>query len=249
MRSGPAGKSTSRKRSRAASCGCSATPACLGIRTELEWRIRSGALPPGARLPTEAELRQQFSASVVPAEDADVELPGVADDAPVNQLLRLKFDVDENPSFAWTNSHNKNPRPYHDLNVARARRARRDRRRDAELADPHRKSGMGRGRGGSRAAVRFGRRAHRPRLPRRLDHPATSPRAGPRLARTAKCQGNRPLPTEGHVIPALLVARLWGEARDHHAELRCPAAISRASEVDGGFTSSSPTAPSRSMRW
>lgn len=133
-----------------------ATPAYLRIRTELERRIRSGALPPGARLPTEAELQQQYSvgrataqrvltelaqagmaerhrrrgtfvaggarqenllrlanptlqgpevpgrhsvesATVVLAGDADVELPGVADEAPVNQLRRLKFDLDENP--------------------------------------------------------------------------------------------------------------------------------------------------------
>ncbi|MGP4021545.1 GntR family transcriptional regulator [Saccharopolyspora sp. 5N708] len=133
-----------------------ATPAYLRIRTELEQRIHSGALPPGARLPTEAELQQQYSvgrataqrvltelaqaglaerhrrrgtfvtegarqenllrlvnptlqgpeipgrhavesASVVPARDADVDLPGVADDAAVNQLRRLKFDIDDNP--------------------------------------------------------------------------------------------------------------------------------------------------------
>ncbi|MER5387554.1 GntR family transcriptional regulator [Saccharopolyspora sp. NPDC002686] len=133
-----------------------ATPAYLRIRTELEQRIRSGALPPGTRLPTEAELQQQHSvsrataqrvlselaqaglverhrrrgtfvaegarqenllrvvnpalqgpeipgrhavesAAVIPAHDADVELPGVPDDAPVNQLRRLKFDEDDNP--------------------------------------------------------------------------------------------------------------------------------------------------------
>ncbi|MDA3643983.1 GntR family transcriptional regulator [Saccharopolyspora indica] len=133
-----------------------ATPAYLRIRTELEQRIRSGALPPGSRLPTEAELQQQHSvsrataqraltelaqaglverhrrrgtfvaegarqenllrvvnpalqgpeipgrhavdsAAVIPARDADVELPGVPGDTPVNQLRRLKFDVDDNP--------------------------------------------------------------------------------------------------------------------------------------------------------
>ncbi|MEV0701686.1 GntR family transcriptional regulator [Saccharopolyspora sp. NPDC050389] len=133
-----------------------ATPAYLRIRTELEQRIRSGALPPGTRLPTEAELQQQYSvgrataqrvltelaqaglaerhrrrgtfvaegarqenllrlvnptlqgpeihgrhavesAAVIPARDADVELPGIDDDTPVNQLRRLKFDVDDNP--------------------------------------------------------------------------------------------------------------------------------------------------------
>ncbi|TDD83014.1 GntR family transcriptional regulator [Saccharopolyspora karakumensis] len=133
-----------------------ATPAYLRIRTELEQRIRSGALLPGSKLPTEAELREQYSvsrataqrvltelaqaglverhrrrgtfvaegarqenllrlvnpalqgpeipgrhavdsAAVIPARDADVEMPGVDGDAPVTQLRRLKFDVDDNP--------------------------------------------------------------------------------------------------------------------------------------------------------
>ncbi len=133
-----------------------AFPRYLRIRSELEQQIQSGALPPGARLPTEAELQRRHSvgrataqrvltelaqaglvrrhrrrgtfvaegarqenllrmanptlrepeipgghevesASVVPARDAGIELPGVLDDAPVNQLRRLKFDVDGNP--------------------------------------------------------------------------------------------------------------------------------------------------------
>lgn len=133
-----------------------ATPTYLRIRTELEQRIQSGTLPPGTRLPTEAELQQQYSigrataqrvltelaqaglverhrrrgtfvtdaarqenllrvvnpalrgpeipgrhtvesATVVTAGDADVELPSLATDTAVNQLRRLKFDVDDNP--------------------------------------------------------------------------------------------------------------------------------------------------------
>lgn len=126
------------------------------IRTELEARIQSGDLPPGARLPTEAELQQEhnvsrataqrvlndlaqaglvvrsrgrgthvsdgarhvnllqlvdprlggakipgehrvLSAKVVQAARALVELQGIADDAPVIQLVRLKYDVAGNP--------------------------------------------------------------------------------------------------------------------------------------------------------
>ncbi|EHR61055.1 GntR family transcriptional regulator [Saccharomonospora cyanea] len=133
-----------------------ATPTYLRIRAELEQRIRSGELPPGSRLPTEAELQRRHSisrstaqrvlnelaqaglverhrrrgtfvaqtarrenllrlvnptlsgpeipgrhavetAAVVPAREADVALPGVDDDTPVNQLRRLKFDTDDNP--------------------------------------------------------------------------------------------------------------------------------------------------------
>ncbi|MHA6804029.1 GntR family transcriptional regulator [Salinifilum ghardaiensis] len=132
------------------------TPVYLRIRTELEQQIRSGALPPGAKVPTEAELQRRYavgrataqrvltelahaglvhrrrrrgtfvaegprqenllrtvspalhgpeipgrhaveSAAVVPAGDADVELPGIVEDAPVNQLRRLKFDTEEHP--------------------------------------------------------------------------------------------------------------------------------------------------------
>ncbi len=131
-----------------------AVPAYLRIRNEFEQQIRSGALPPGSRLPTEAELQQQYSigrataqrvltelaqagfverhrrrgtfvtegarqenllrfvnpllrgpeipgrhevesATVIPARDAGVELPGVADDTPVHQLRRLKYDLDD----------------------------------------------------------------------------------------------------------------------------------------------------------
>jgi GntR family transcriptional regulator len=126
------------------------------IRTELEARINSGDLPPGARLPTEAELQQEhnvsrataqralndlaqaglvvrsrgrgthvtdralqvnllrlvdprlgsakipgahrvLSAKVVPAAQALVELPGIDDETPVIQLVRLKYDAADNP--------------------------------------------------------------------------------------------------------------------------------------------------------
>lgn len=131
-------------------------PLYLRIRAGIEQRIRSGELPAGTRLPTEAELGEQHgvsrataqrvlhelaqeglvvrrrrhgtfvadgvrqenllrfvnptitgpevpgrhevvSAGVIPAVDADVDLAGLADDIPVVQLVRLKYDVDENP--------------------------------------------------------------------------------------------------------------------------------------------------------
>ncbi|GAA1956033.1 GntR family transcriptional regulator [Amycolatopsis minnesotensis] len=131
-------------------------PLYLRIRAQFEERIRSGDLPPGARLPTEAELREQHgvsrataqrvlhelaqaglvvrhrrrgtfvaegvrqenllrlinprlrgpeipgrhavhSAAVVPAAESEVDLPGIDGGTPVTQLVRLKFDADENP--------------------------------------------------------------------------------------------------------------------------------------------------------
>lgn len=133
-----------------------AVPGYLRIRAELEERIRSGALPPGAKLPTEAEIQREYSvsrttaqralhelaqaglverhrrrgtfvaagarqenllrvanptlrgpeipgrhevesAAVVPAAEAGVAMPGIADDTPVHRLRRLKFDIDGNP--------------------------------------------------------------------------------------------------------------------------------------------------------
>jgi DNA-binding GntR family transcriptional regulator len=51
-----------------------AAPAYLRIRAEIEQRIRSGALPPGSRLPTEAELQQQHSVGRGTAQRALTEL-------------------------------------------------------------------------------------------------------------------------------------------------------------------------------
>lgn len=127
------------------------------IRAELEAKIQSGELAPGARLPTEAELQAQhgvsrataqkalnelanaglvvrqrrrgtrvadrtqevnlldyldprissgvgqpgrhsvLSAEVLSAGDAEVDLPGLGEDEPVTQFVRLKYDPEENP--------------------------------------------------------------------------------------------------------------------------------------------------------
>ena len=133
-----------------------AAPLYLRIRAQLEEQIRSGAMPVGSRVPTEAELREQHgvsrataqrvlhelaqaglvvrhrrrgtfvaegirqenllrfvnpnltgpeipgrhavhSAAVIPACDAEVDLPGVNGATPMTQLIRLKYDVDDDP--------------------------------------------------------------------------------------------------------------------------------------------------------
>ncbi|MBV9313148.1 MAG: GntR family transcriptional regulator [Pseudonocardia sp.] len=133
-----------------------AAPLYLRIRAELEEQIRSGVLPPGARLPTEAQLCEQhgfsratahrvlyelsqaglvvrhrrrgtfvagtarqenllrfinpqasgpaipgphevLSAVVVPAADAEVDLPGIPGENPVVQMVRRKFDHNDTP--------------------------------------------------------------------------------------------------------------------------------------------------------
>ncbi|GAA4495081.1 FAD-binding oxidoreductase [Actinoallomurus oryzae] len=127
-------------------------------------------------------------------------------------------------TFAWVNSHHKNPRPYHDLNVAGMAAHR-------ELAVPD---------GGARWFFPTGNHewadddAGRERL-------AASTRElserGYAVTRLTADQARRRLPDllvppgideivcypeEGYVLPGLLLARLWGEARDHGARLRCP---------------------------
>lgn len=133
-----------------------ATPLYQKIRTELEARIRSGELAPGAKVPTEAELQAEHgvsrsvaqralndlaqaglvvrhnrrgthvtqgarqvnllrfvgpkvgsagvpgrlsvvSAEILPAGAAQVQLPGLDDDEPVTQLVRVRHDLDDTP--------------------------------------------------------------------------------------------------------------------------------------------------------
>ncbi|GAB2529904.1 GntR family transcriptional regulator [Paramicrobacterium agarici] len=132
------------------------TPLYQKIRTEIEERIQSGELAPGAKVPTEAELQSAHgvsrsvaqralndlaqaglvvrhkrlgthvaegarqvnllrsvgpkvgsagipgrlsvvSAEVVPAHMAEVELPGIDEDEPVIQLIRVRHDLDDTP--------------------------------------------------------------------------------------------------------------------------------------------------------
>ncbi|MEV0701689.1 FAD-binding oxidoreductase [Saccharopolyspora sp. NPDC050389] len=137
-------------------------------------------------------------------------------------------------SFAWTNSHSKNPRSYHDLNVTGM----------AEHAELAKESGANwlvrtgnlewaeDAAGAERLAASVAELTGR-------DYPVdwiTPRRAGelvPDLRVPSGVQDIAFYPTEGHVFPALLVARLWGEARERGAELRCPATVTGLSEVDG----------------
>lgn len=140
-------------------------------------------------------------------------------------------------SFAWTNSHNKDPRSYHDLNVAgmaeHAALAETAGAMPNWLARTGNLEWAGDGAGAERLAASVAELTAR-------DYPVdwiTPERARELVPDLRVPLGVRDIahyPTEGHIIPALLVARLWGEARDHGAELRCPTAVTRLSEVDGG---------------
>ncbi|GAA0518227.1 FAD-binding oxidoreductase [Saccharopolyspora thermophila] len=139
-------------------------------------------------------------------------------------------------SFAWTNSHHKNPRPYHDLNVAGMAE-------HAELAAapgpvPAWFAGTGNlewaedDAGAERLAASVAELLDRD-YPVEWISPAGARELVPDLRIPDQVREIAYYPTEGHVIPALLLARLWGEACDLGAELRCPAEVTGLSEVAG----------------
>ncbi|MFF0464975.1 NAD(P)/FAD-dependent oxidoreductase [Streptomyces mexicanus] len=140
-------------------------------------------------------------------------------------------------SFAWTNSHHKNPRSYHDLNLAGmaehealaqeagAAPAWYVRNGNLEWAED--------AAGTERLAASVAELADR-------DYPVhwITPRRAcelvPDLRLPAHVEHIAHYPEEGHVFPALLLARLWGEARDLGAELRCPANVTGLHETGDG---------------
>ncbi len=140
-------------------------------------------------------------------------------------------------SFAWTNSHNKNPRAYHDLNVAGMAE------HEALAADPgpHRQWLARTGNlewaadqaGYERLAASVAELTARD-YPVRWITPERARELVPDLRVPGGIADIAYYPTEGHVLPALLMARLWGEARDLGARLRCPAEVRGLSEVDRG---------------
>ncbi|MEU6663965.1 FAD-dependent oxidoreductase [Streptomyces sp. NPDC046821] len=140
-------------------------------------------------------------------------------------------------SFAWTNSHNKNPRSYHDLNAAgmaeHAALAQQPGDAPAWLvrngnlewaddaaADEHLAASVD-----ELLARSYPVRWITPKQARELVPDLRVPSHVERIAH---------YPDEGHVFPALLVSRLWGEARDLGARLRCPAKVTGLTETATG---------------
>ncbi|MGW1679706.1 NAD(P)/FAD-dependent oxidoreductase [Saccharopolyspora sp. NPDC002376] len=136
-------------------------------------------------------------------------------------------------SFAWTNSHNKNPRSYHDLNVAGMAE-------HAELAKGPANWFVRNGNlewaedseGAERLAASVSELTGRD-YPVDWITPQQARDLVPDLRLPSSVHDIAYYPTEGHIFPALLVARLWGEARERGAELRCPVTVLGVSEVDG----------------
>jgi glycine/D-amino acid oxidase-like deaminating enzyme len=131
-------------------------------------------------------------------------------------------------TFAWVNSHGKDPRSYHDLNVAgMEEHAALARSGKGQLAWFHRTGNLEWAEdeaGAERLARSVARLRDR-------DYPVEwiTPRAARDLVPDLRVpDGVRDIayyPSEGYVLPPLLLAALWGEARDAGAELRCPAEV------------------------
>jgi glycine/D-amino acid oxidase-like deaminating enzyme len=157
-------------------------------------------------------------------------------------------------SFAWVNSHQKDPVAYHALNVA-------------GMAE-HTSLGVA-GEGGSHRAGTLewstdqGRLAATVATLRDRDYPVDwiSPKRAvelvPDLLIPEGISDIAWYPTEGYVHPTLLLARLWGEARDRGASLRCPVTVTAIDEqpagvrltLDSGLTERFDTAVIAVGRW
>ncbi|GAA2344509.1 FAD-binding oxidoreductase [Saccharopolyspora halophila] len=124
-------------------------------------------------------------------------------------------------SFAWVNSHSKNPRAYHDLNVAgmaeHAALAEDPGPNRPWLAQTGNLEWAADGTGIERLSAAVAELRAR-------DYPVEwiSPRRARELAPDLRVPDTDIafFPTEGHLNPALLMARLWGEARANGARLR-----------------------------
>ncbi|NSC20242.1 FAD-binding oxidoreductase [Streptomyces albus subsp. chlorinus] len=136
-------------------------------------------------------------------------------------------------SFAWINSHQKNPLAYHELNVAGM----------AEHAALQEPGGQWYFPGGN---LEWAHGPGRERLAaavaelRARDYPVEwiSARRARRLVPDLRVPDGVEevawYPSEGYVLPVALLARLWGEARDHGARLRCPEEVTGLSRERGG---------------
>jgi len=131
-------------------------------------------------------------------------------------------------TFAWVNSHHKNPLAYHELNVAgmAAHRALHAARSGGPQwffpTGNHEWAEDDEGR--ARLAESAARLADRGYAVVRTT-PEAARRAEPDLRVPPGVDEIVRYPEEGHVLPHLLLARLWGEARDHGARLVCPAEV------------------------
>ncbi|MFZ3562090.1 NAD(P)/FAD-dependent oxidoreductase [Streptomyces sp. BH055] len=138
-------------------------------------------------------------------------------------------------TFAWVNSHAKNPTSYHELNMAGVAEHHALREAGGPAAHWFFPSGnlewaadeVGDARLAQALELLEGRN-----YPWRWLKPDQARELVPDLRVPDEVRRIAYFPQEGYVLPHPLVARLWGEARDHGAELRCPADVTGIDERD-----------------
>lgn len=137
-------------------------------------------------------------------------------------------------TFAWVNSHGKEPGSYHRLNLAGCEEHRRLAESTA-VADWYVRHGnlewAGDGAGGKRLEERVDRLAAIGYACRWIDRPDAL-RLEPDLLLPDDVDRVAYFPDEAHVLPTLLLGRLLGEARDHGAAVRWPVRVESV-DADG----------------
>ncbi|GAA3661336.1 NAD(P)/FAD-dependent oxidoreductase [Microbacterium marinilacus] len=130
-------------------------------------------------------------------------------------------------TFAWVNSNGKAPESYHQLNVAGLRAHRRLQARERTRAPWFVPSGTIEWSDSAEGDIRVRERVERLE---ELAYPVEEitvdrlRKAAPGIEPGAVMSAWR-FPAEGYVHPALLLARLWDEAREHGARLIAPASV------------------------
>jgi glycine/D-amino acid oxidase-like deaminating enzyme len=137
-------------------------------------------------------------------------------------------------SYGWINAHRKQPRSYYELNVAGMAE-------HAALWEPgcdwYVRSGLL-----EWASDEAGRERLAANTAQLRDHGyrvetisrARAAEMAPDLLIPPEVADLAWYPAEGYAPPTALLARLWGEARDHGAELRCPVEVTAVEPLGNG---------------
>ena len=140
-------------------------------------------------------------------------------------------------TFAWVNAHDKEPRPYHDLNVAGIH-AHLDLHAETTSGSqwffPTGNLEWGEGADEEARLARLAARLESWEYPLRRMTPGAARGLEPVLQLGNGVDEVLFFPTEGYVLPAVLLARLLGEAVDRGAQVRCPAPVEAVTPVPAG---------------
>lgn len=140
-------------------------------------------------------------------------------------------------TFAWVNSLNKEPRAYHELNVAGIQAHFELRTRESPARQWFFPTGnlvWAEGADDQARLARITDRLESWGYPLRRLTPRSAREREPDLRVADGIEEVLFFPCEGYVLPSILLDRLLGEALDRGAELRCPALVEAVSLVPAG---------------